>query len=594
MPSKKEYFGKRKKFNYFWNTLLLSVFLPKLSSMQRLQPILDIAEICVQKGVRQVVLSPGSRSAPLTMAFSYHIDIQVFIVVDERAAAFTALGLAQQSHSAVALVCTSGSAGLNYAPAVAEAFFQQVPLVIFTADRPPEWIDQADGQTIRQRELFGKHCKAYFELPVEYQHPDAQWHIERTINEAINAAMTEPQAPVQINCPFREPFYLDKESEVGYTRNPKIIRIEPIESNLTELAWEKLIRNYGQMETVWVVGGQNRHDSTLIDLLNRWETPIFADIISNLHPLPFGIHHQDISLSKTAFQENIKKPDLLITFGQSIISKNLKLFLRKNKPVQHWHLQAAGIAPDTFQSLTQVLPISPVAFFSHFWQEIGFSETNIYERKFWDKTEKDYQNNLEQYLKEQPFSELEATWHFMQQLPSFSDLHLANSMAVRLANVVNFKKKPNNVEIWSNRGTSGIDGCLSTAVGHALNTTRLQTLLIGDLAFFYDQNGLWQKELPNNLRIVLLNNHGGGIFKFIAGPQNLPKTLPYFLTPHSRNAENICRDMGLDYMQCSEKQSLENTFWQFFQESSRPKLLEIQTDMDKNVKIWQGLKNLVG
>lgn len=562
--------------------------------MQRLQPILDIAEICVQKGIRQVVISPGSRSAPLTMAFSYHVDIQSFVVVDERAAAFTALGLAQQSRSAVALVCTSGSAGLNYAPAVAEAFFQEVPLLIFTADRPPEWIDQADGQTIRQRELFGKHCKAYFELPMDYQNPDVQWHIERTINDAINTALSEPQAPVQINCPFREPFYLEKEADIEYTRNPKIIRVEPKETNLKQQTWDKLIRDFQQAECVWVVAGQNPYDSTLIDLLEKWETPVFADIISNLHPLRNGIQHQDISLAKVAFQEKIKKPDLLITFGKSVISKNLKLFLRKNKPSQHWHLQTAGTAPDTFQSLTHVLPVSPITFFSYIWQEISFSETNLNERRFWQKTKIEYQDNLEKYLKEQPFSELEATWQLMQQIPAFSALHLANSMAVRLANVVNFRKTPHNVEIWSNRGTSGIDGCLSTAVGHALNTTRLQTLLIGDLAFFYDQNGLWQKELPNNLRIVLLNNHGGGIFKFIAGPQNLPKTLPYFLTPHNRNAENICRDMGLHYTCCTDKQALEQAITELFEASPHPKLLEIQTDMDQNVKIWQGLKNLVG
>ena len=189
-----------------------------------MQAVYNIAEICAQHGITDVVLSPGSRSAPLTLAFARHPNLTVRVVPDERAAAFIALGMAQAQRRAVALVCTSGTAGLNYAPAVAEAFFQQIPLVIFTADRPPEWIDQLDGQTIRQRNLFGAHAKGAFEFPVETSHPDAKWFSARLVNEAINLAQAAPAGPVQVNVPLREPFYPKAGEEIEYDKDVKIIR----------------------------------------------------------------------------------------------------------------------------------------------------------------------------------------------------------------------------------------------------------------------------------------------------------------------------------------------------------------------------------
>ncbi|MBC8082789.1 MAG: 2-succinyl-5-enolpyruvyl-6-hydroxy-3-cyclohexene-1-carboxylic-acid synthase, partial [Hymenobacter sp.] len=187
-----------------------------------MQAIHNIAEICARHGITDVVLSPGSRSAPLTLAFARHPALTVRVVPDERAAAFIALGMAQAQRRVVVLVCTSGTAGLNYAPAVAEAYFQQIPLVIFTADRPPEWIDQLDGQTVRQHNLYGAHAKGAFEFPVDTSHADAKWHSARLINEAINLAQAAPAGPVQVNVPLREPFYPKAGEEIRYEQDVKI------------------------------------------------------------------------------------------------------------------------------------------------------------------------------------------------------------------------------------------------------------------------------------------------------------------------------------------------------------------------------------
>lgn len=178
-----------------------------------LQPIWNIAHICHKQGIENVIISPGSRSAPLTLAFVRHKNLKCKVVADERSAAFIALGIAQQTNKPVVLICTSGSAAYNYAPAIAEAYFQQIPLLVLTADRPPEWIDQFDGQTIRQTNIYGKHVKESYTLPVDLSHQDAVWHVERTISEAINLAKTYPAAPVHINAPFREPFYPPVENQ---------------------------------------------------------------------------------------------------------------------------------------------------------------------------------------------------------------------------------------------------------------------------------------------------------------------------------------------------------------------------------------------
>ncbi len=200
----------------------------------RLQPIFDIAELCALKGVTQAILCPGSRCAPLTLAFSRHNNFKVRSISDERSAAFIATGIAQQSRSPVVLVCTSGSAAYNFAPAVAEAFFQQIPLIIFTADRPKEWIDQYDGQTIRQENIFGVHVKKSFSLPEDYEHGDAIWYIHRSINEAINLSEEFPKGPVHINIPFREPLYPAKNEKVTFNKNLKVISIKKSSIGLTE------------------------------------------------------------------------------------------------------------------------------------------------------------------------------------------------------------------------------------------------------------------------------------------------------------------------------------------------------------------------
>ncbi|WP_035557938.1 2-succinyl-5-enolpyruvyl-6-hydroxy-3-cyclohexene-1-carboxylic-acid synthase [Hymenobacter sp. IS2118] len=555
-----------------------------------MQAVYNIAEICARHGITDVVLSPGSRSAPLTLAFARHPDLTVRVVPDERAAAFIALGIAQAQKRAVALVCTSGTAGLNYAPAVAEAFFQQIPLVIFTADRPPEWIDQLDGQTIRQHNLYGAHAKGAFEFPVDTAHPDAKWFSARIINEAINLAQAAPAGPVQVNVPLREPFYPKAGEAIGYDADVKIIREIP---NAPEMHQSKIMEHMAELQGtghVLVVAGQQPFNATLNDALGdftrNYGIPIIADSIANQSQNSSIINRHDIFLA--GLDETQKKdlrPDILITFGQSLISKSLKLFLRHAAPKHHWHVQAVGAAADNFRSLTSLIRMEPEEFFSRFSQETPTDDAETLAP--WQLAEAKAMAFSKRFFvaANQPFNEFSAFHSTLPQLLPGTALHLANSMAVRYANILGIKA---GVEAFANRGTSGIDGCNSTAVGAALSQPgRPVVLLTGDVAFFYDRNAFWHNYPTPNLRVVLFNNHGGGIFRLIDGPRQQPELEEFFETRQTLTAENTAKDFNLRYFPVSSFDELDTALSVFFAAETGAAILEIFTDSKTNAAFFE-------
>ncbi|QIX60501.1 2-succinyl-5-enolpyruvyl-6-hydroxy-3-cyclohexene-1-carboxylic-acid synthase [Hymenobacter sp. BT18] len=612
-----------------------------------MQAVHNIAEICARHGITDVVLSPGSRCAPLTIAFARHPEIKVRTVPDERAAAFIGLGLAQAQKRAVALVCTSGTAGLNYAPAVAEAYFQQIPLVVFTADRPPEWIDQLDGQTIRQADLYGAHAKGSFQFPADTSHPDALWHSARLVSEAIGLAEQFPAGPVQVNVPLREPFYPKPGEELQFTA-VKVAREVPGRPQLPEPVRRELQNALRSTTRVLVVAGQHPADTDLLLALRRfaavWQVPVVGDVIANLHlPAapdydqrlrPLGRHDVFLAVPEPGLKEALK-PELLITFGQSLISKALKLYLRNAKPAQHWHIQPSGAVADTFQSLTKVLRVEPVDFFTAMmaeepaptaptagvpgmlvappdatrvapalhpvgparltWPAPGGqlteaeAQTKAAYLKPWLAAENWASRFLPDFLAQPnpPFNEFLAIYQALQGLPDGTALHLANSMAVRYANILGLPAG-RTVEVFANRGTSGIDGCTSTAVGAALaQPHRPVVLLTGDVAFFYDRNAFWHNYPVPNLRVILLNNHAGGIFRLIDGPRQQPELEEFFETRQPLTAANTARDFNLRYLTAGTFTKLESVLPVFFAPEHGATLLEITTDSKTNAAFFE-------
>ncbi|SDM25104.1 2-succinyl-5-enolpyruvyl-6-hydroxy-3-cyclohexene-1-carboxylic-acid synthase [Siphonobacter aquaeclarae] len=563
-----------------------------------LQPLLDLVALCAERGIRHVVISPGSRSAALTLAFARHSSIQTKVIPDERSAGYVALGMAQQLQEPVAVVCTSGTAASNLVPAVTEAFFLGIPLLVLTADRPPEWIGQQDGQMIYQRDVFGKHVKKAFELPADYTHPDALWSIERQVNEAINLAGTAVPGPVHINVPIREPFYPTETEVYRFGRPRQMIRVgaEPV---LTPETWaeiaETLERHAGR---ILIAAGQLQgYSSELTGILEQLRAefgiPIVGDIISNIHQTGTFVSHQDYFLPLAGDE---LQPDLLITFGDSFISKNIKLYFRKHKPFLHWHLSLRPELIDPFQTLTHQFPVQPEYFFRNMLETLdmraykdGDEEPDSDLLARWEAADMQARKTIFQAVSAfDSFGELAAVAEVLDTLPEPAQLHLANSLSVRYANFLGLRGR--QVTVLSNRGTSGIDGCLSTAVGAALVSDEPVYLLIGDVAFFYDRNALWHPQLPANLRIVLLNNSGGSIFRMIDGPARQPELGQYFETRHHTSAERVCADAGIDYFPAGDEAALRKGLSELKKEGDKPKLLEISTDPERNQKYFAEFK----
>jgi len=553
-----------------------------------LQPILDLVAICAAQGIRQVVLSPGSRCAPLTLAFARHPEMEVRTIADERAAAFIALGLAQQLKEPVVLVCTSGSAALNYYPAVAEAFFQQIPLLVLTADRPPEWVDQWDGQTIFQEEVYGKHVKKSFRFPDSFAHPDQVRHGHRISNEAILVCRQFPAGPVHLNIPLREPFYPEEGELFHFPKHPPVVRLEPSEVRLGEMALEKLKSELANFQRILLVPGQQASNPSLLALIERLaqnkQVVVVADTLSNLQGKGTITLH-DHWLGREEFHAALA-PDLVISFGKSIISKSLKLFLRK-QDLQHWHIQPDGQAKDIYAGLTRILGSDPFAFLTWLSTHLPPMESDYAPR--WQLLEEQIASSLPLALKEVDFGEYSAVKQVLDALPANGQLHVANSMAIRYVNFLGRRTQ----EICCNRGTSGIDGSNSTAVGASLISQAPVTLLTGDMAFFYDRNAFWHNYPMPNLRVIVLNNQGGGIFRLIDGPARQPELEEFFETKQALSAKSLAEEYGFGYASVMTSEQLESALLKFYEPSLQPKIIEIISDSPRNAAILKKIKGSI-
>lgn len=565
--------------------------------MAILQPLIDMAEICYRQGIRHVVISPGSRSAALTLAFARHGGFQAHVCMDERSAGFIALGMAQQIDSPVVLICTSGSAVYNFAPAVSEAFFQQIPLLILTADRPKEWQHQYDGQTIYQTGIFGQHVKRSFEVSPDYQHSDVQWAINRVTNEAINLASIAPNGPVHINVPIREPFYPAAGEDFNASGAVRIIQRQENEVVWPQAVWEELLDEWEAASKILIAGGQGKPDAALNAVLDRiteeWQIPVLGDCIANLSGKEI-IRHHDLFLGAGS-AENLR-PDLLITFGMSFLSKEFKQFIRKNPPKYHWNISEDAFLADPFQSVTRDISGKAAAFFDNLFERLDYQsfvensdlghDTSFY--SFWVQNERKASQKKHEMLRNLSlFSDLTLLDSIFRYVKDGYQLHIANSMSVRYANLLATETEWSGV--FANRGTSGIDGCVSTAIGAARVNGQPTLLIVGDVAFLYDRNGLLIDKLPQNLKIVVLNNAGGNIFRMIDGPGSLPELETFFETRHSFSAQRTCEDSGIAYFRVSDFAGTEAIVKEFL-DFDGIALLEGFTDPVENTRAWKALK----
>jgi 2-succinyl-5-enolpyruvyl-6-hydroxy-3-cyclohexene-1-carboxylate synthase len=561
--------------------------------MAVLQSIVDLVDILVKHGLTDAVICPGSRSAALTLSLARNSSVRTTISMDERAAGFLALGMAIEQKRPVVLVCTSGTAAYNFAPAVAEAFFQHIPLIILTADRPKEWIHQEDGQTIYQNGLFGKHVKFFQEFPTEATHSDSLWFANRISNELYLSATTSPPGPVHLNVPIREPFYPSSDEQFVPGTDNRLIQRLSAQTNLTTENWHYLQKQWEGSEKILIAGGQSRFSSSLTESLaemtEEWEIPVLGDVTANLGNHPDFLSMQDLILQSEGVES--LRPNLLITFGRSFLSKKFKNFIRSNPPRMHWHIGLETHLIDSFQTLSLQIPIEPDYFFQKMRADISFTHSfdkgeigdSTYKRD-WLRREllatrvvnESMGNDL------RVLDDLTCIQRVVSHLPSDTKIHLGNSMTVRHANLLRRLGLEN--EVWANRGTSGIDGCVSTAIGAALAGEGEFVLFVGDVSFLYDRNGFLIEALPTNLKIVVVNNGGGNIFRMIDGPRQQPELNRFFETRHPFSAQRTAEDAGIAYLKVSTAADLE-TVGKQFAATSGPVLLELITDPNANVSM---------
>ncbi|MDR2122513.1 MAG: 2-succinyl-5-enolpyruvyl-6-hydroxy-3-cyclohexene-1-carboxylic-acid synthase [Flavobacteriaceae bacterium] len=542
-----------------------------------------LGEMLYRYGVTDMVISPGSRNAPLIIHFCGHKEYQCYSVVDERSAAFFALGMAQSKKKPVAVSCTSGTASANYYPAIIEAFYQNVPLVVITADRPENFVDIFDGQTIRQKNIYQNHIYGSFQLS---ESEDTQNITDNflIIKKAVQTAILK-SGPVHINIPFSEPLYEQTDAVE--------INIETItqpERKFESEKWHSLLSQWNRFEKKMILTGMLPPDKDLNNLLEqlaaREDTIILTETTSNLNSTSF---YPNIDRYIFPFgDEKMEgyKPDLLLTIGQNLISKKVKIFLRNSNLKAHWHLDKYW-HPDTFFSLTEKIEDHPVSFLQELVKvppkESAYSS-------IWKQMKNERKIKHAEFSKNIPFSDLQVIKILNEKIPDYYNLQISNSAMIRYIQLFDFNSKN---KIFCNRGASGIDGSGSTAVGFAVADANPTLLITGDLGFFYDSNALWNKYIPSNFRIILVNNGGGNIFKIIPGPDTSESLDEFFVTQHNRTARLLAEEYHFEYQEVHNQEELEKCLEYFFEDSKKPKLLEINTKKCDNAKILRNYFNFL-
>lgn len=542
--------------------------------------ISELIALLQAHGVRDVVLCPGSRNAPLVHALSHHLTgATCHSIIDERSAGFYALGLALATHRAVVVCCTSGTAVANLHPAVAEAYYQGVPLIILSADRPERWIGQWAGQTLPQPGLFGSLVRKAVHLP-EPHTEEERWYCNRLINEALLAALAPLPGPVQINVPISDPGvsllpptsakHAPESSDrrpIGMQPGRRIQQLYPY--SIDAQAVEPLLRRLATFERKMILVGQESWSAATStgDNFPQSLREQFFCIGESLSNSPVSICSLDALLaSLSEADRRALQPDLLITLGGHIVSNKMKQYLRSYPPRETWHLSPDSTVVDLFCSLTEqiIAPVEP--FLETLAQSLAGCASSPYARQ--------WRERIDRLPSPTPrYSSLAVVGSLLSHLPEEPCvLHLANSSSVRYAELF---RKPRRILTLCNRGTSGIEGSLSTALGFARQRAEERHfIVIGDLSFFYDLNALGLPEVGSNVRVLLLNNQRGSIFQSLPTLEMDRLSQRYITAEHQLRAQGWAESCGWEYLSVQEASELKETMAYFVGPADRPRLLE--------------------
>ena len=538
--------------------------------------ISELIALLQAHGVRDVVLCPGSRNAPLVHALSHYLSgATCHSITDERSAGFYALGLALATHSAVVVCCTSGTAVANLHPAVAEAYYQGVPLVVLSADRPERWIGQWAGQTLPQPGLFGSLVRKAVQLP-EPHTEEERWYCNRLINEALLAALVPLPGPVQINVPISDPSVSLLPPTPAEPSNSRPIGMQPgrhikqlcpcgVDAQAVKPLLERLATFERKMilvgQETWTAGSSAR---AAFPQSLREQFLCIGESLSNRSVTICSLDALLESLSEA--DRRALQPDLLITLGGHIVSNKIKQYLRNYPPRETWHLSPDPSVVDLFCSLTELITAPVEPFLETLAQGLAGHASSPYALH--------WRERIDRLPSPKPrYSSLAVVGNLLSHLPEEPCvLHLANSSSVRYAELF---RKPRRLLTLCNRGTSGIEGSLSTALGFARQRAEERhVIVIGDLSFFYDLNALGLPEVGSNVRVLLLNNQRGSIFQSLPTLEMDPLSQRYITAEHQLRAQGWVESCGWEYLSVHEASELEEMRAYFVGPAERPRLLE--------------------
>ncbi|MFG6391446.1 MAG: 2-succinyl-5-enolpyruvyl-6-hydroxy-3-cyclohexene-1-carboxylic-acid synthase [Candidatus Amulumruptor sp.] len=549
---------------------------------------LMLTALMVKYGIRMVFASPGSRNVPLLIAFTRNEDIKVEMVVDERSAAFMALGYAAVSGEPVALLCTSGTAMLNYMPAVAEAYHRHIPLVVITADRPSEWIGQKDSQTLVQPCGLEPYVKRSVDIP-DFAHDDMQkrWWCNRVINDVLTICCDSPKAPVHINMQFDMP--LNALTDEGCVDVTKIASIRP-SGKLDTGAARELGRRIASPHKVMVVIGNmppsQRVTKAVMKLTNMPNVVVLAENLANIHA-DRVLTQIDAVIAKVESMSDSEsyKPDTVIYMGGSIVSGRLKKYLRKNPPCQCWYVGKEDNVIDTFQSLTLRIDMEPDVFLPQLASAMYPHRAESGYADIWRAVHDEINARLHKYLDKIAWSSFKAVAKLLAAVPSRWNVELSNGMSIRIAQHIYAP----HIHRWScNRGVSGIDGSTSTAVGAQLAYRHGATLLItGDMSQTYDLTALGTAQVTNLMRVVVLDNGGGNIFRCIPSTEALPELETCLELGMNTPFGALARDWGWECMEAYDESTFDSAMETFMSDSDKPCMLVVKTDGRYDASVWK-------
>ncbi|MEJ2615468.1 MAG: 2-succinyl-5-enolpyruvyl-6-hydroxy-3-cyclohexene-1-carboxylic-acid synthase [Ignavibacteriaceae bacterium] len=555
-------------------------------------------------GVKYACISPGSRNTPLTLAFADNKKIKSFVHIDERSCAFFGLGLAKSSRSPVVLVSTSGTATAEFYPAIIEAYQQRIPLIVCTADRPPELLDCGANQTINQNNLYKNHIRWFLDVGLPEPITRRIKHIKVVARRAVYESLIRSKGPVHLNFPFRKPFepdsytddvsqeILDLANELSFDKEEFF---KDDEKNISNEKWFIEIFNHlKNFEKGLIIAGPENYDPAFHkkcqELSQELGYPILADGASQLR---FGSHNKDNVLSnfegflRSEFFVNNNKPDIILQFGRTITSKALDIYLEKCSAAR-FMINEFGDWFDPSNKATAAVSCKPFLFCEKMLEIIrsekidrkinGWLNTFIEAEKISNSIKDEVINESDSLNEARIITEI------INNLPENSHVMISNSMPIRDFDY--FAGKTNkNITVYNNRGASGIDGIISTALGIAADRIKPTFLITGDLAFYYDLNGLLAaKKYSIPLIIILVNNNGGGIFEVLPISNYKDVFNEFFLAPHFLDFSYFVKGYAGNYSSIEDWESFTKVFHSALK-SSNFSVLEIKTDAAKSLEL---------